>query len=130
MVGDDGSQFEYNPDKGMLHIGGIKDLQLIGGGAINITKGGPINMTAGANVFVKGANATIQGGTITLDGNVQISGTLTVKGFCDFQAGGQANPHIVNQDGSGGGTLLAQQSLEEEVRQLRDRVDALERRGT
>ena len=96
MMADDGAQMEYNPDTGNLHVGGVKTIEFIGGSSVTITLGGPFNVTA--------SDTTITSGTITLNGNVHITGTLIVDQPVTFSQGGNANPHIVNEDGTGGGT--------------------------
>jgi phage baseplate assembly protein V len=125
---DDGSYLEYDPDTGCLSILGVGTIYVNANGQIVIIAGGDMDLTtqANLNIVVQGnavatisgdltanvsgnatvtaATATVTAATITLQGNVTVTGTLTVDGVSTFLAGGEAFPHIVNSDGSGGGT--------------------------
>jgi phage baseplate assembly protein V len=112
MLADDGAQFEYDPDTGQLLAGGVKTIKIVGGSTITIVTGGDVDLTAGGNlnanisgnVIVVAANATIQAGTITLQGNVVVTGTLDVKGSTTLEVGGTTlSGHLTNADGAGGG---------------------------
>jgi phage baseplate assembly protein V len=96
MQADDGSYFEYDPDVGCLSVNGVSTIYL--------KSNGDLTANVGGNATVTAATATVQAGTITLQGPVHITGTLKVDGVCTFAAGGSANPKISNQDGSGGGS--------------------------
>jgi phage baseplate assembly protein V len=104
MLADDGAQFEYNPDTGQLLVGGVATIKIVGGGTITIVTGGDIDATAGGNANVTAATATIKAGSITLDGNVRITGTLTVVNTVTFQKDGTIATHLTNLDGAGAGS--------------------------
>jgi phage baseplate assembly protein V len=97
MLMDDGTLFEYDPD--------AKNWIITAQGTWNATFKGNINLTTqgNANIVVSGT-AVIQATTIDLQGNVNISGDLTVSGFSNLQGGGEATPNMINQDGSGDGS--------------------------
>jgi len=109
---DDGTQISHNPTTGATQVVGSKtvlfavggDIAMMSDGVWTINCSGNCNITAGGNATVTAANATIKAGTITLDGDVTITKTLTVDGVVSFKAGGSANPKITNDDGSGGGS--------------------------
>jgi phage baseplate assembly protein V len=73
-------------------------------GPMVITTSGPISIKAGGAITIEASSITLKAGTITLDGNVHVTGSLTVDGAVDFKAGGKIAPHLTNTDGSGGGS--------------------------
>jgi phage baseplate assembly protein V len=104
MLADDGAQFEYNPDNGQLLIGGVASVKVVGGGTITVVTGGDVDVTAGGNANVTAVNTTVKSGTITLQGNVVITGSLDVKGSTTLEVGGTTlSGHLTNADGAGGG---------------------------
>lgn len=88
---EDGSFFEHEPQSGTLTMAGIGTFHLsvngdtlsYSGGAWTLHVGGDITVTAGGNANVTAANATVKAGTITLDGNVHITGTLNTDSTID-----------------------------------------------
>jgi phage baseplate assembly protein V len=104
MLADDGAQFEYNPDNGQLLIGGVASVKVVGGGTITIVTGGDVDVTAGGNANVTAANATVNAGTITLNGNVKVTGTLDVTNTVTFHKDGSIATHLTNLDGAGAGS--------------------------
>jgi phage baseplate assembly protein V len=82
----DGSYFEYDPDQQCLSINGIATIYLKSSGQIQIVCGGDLDATVTGNVEVSCKNldatcsgeATVTAPTITLKGNVEITGTLQV----------------------------------------------------
>jgi phage baseplate assembly protein V len=112
MLADDGAQFEYNPDTGQLLVGGVKTVKIVTGGTVTVvsgadidaTVGGNLNATVSGNIVASAANATVTAGTITLQGNVIVTGTLDVKGSTTLEVGGTTlSGHLANADGAGGG---------------------------
>jgi len=117
---DDGTQISHNPTTGAFQMIGPKTaLFAVGGdiammsdsvwtincsGKCNVTSGGDCNINAGGNAFVSAANVTVQGGTITLQGNTHITGTLTVDDVVRFNKTGSIATHLTNNDGAGGGS--------------------------
>ena len=65
---------------------------------------GPWTLQSSGNISITGTTCTITAPTITLAGNVEITGTLKVDGYATLAQGGIAQPHITNSDGSGGGS--------------------------
>jgi phage baseplate assembly protein V len=117
---DDGSLFEYDPDAGCLSINGVATIyvnalgqvQIIAGGDIDVTTRGNCNVTVSGNLTasvtgnanVTAATATIQAATITLEGNVMVTGTLQVMEAVQFDSTGTIASHLTNLDGEGGGS--------------------------
>ncbi|MGD0178764.1 MAG: phage baseplate assembly protein V [Terriglobales bacterium] len=105
MQPDDGSMFEYDPDVGCLVVNGIGTLYFnalgqaifICGGDLDVTVGGNLNATVTGNVIITAPN-------ISLNGNVEITGTLSTTGSVAFGAGGTIQTHLQNLDGAGGGS--------------------------
>jgi phage baseplate assembly protein gpV len=116
---DDGMQVSHNPETGATQLIGSKTVLFVAGGDIalhsdgvqtihcsgkfNATSGADTNMSAGGNTVISASNVTIIGGTITLQGNVHITGDLTVDGTT-YMKQAIADPNCQNTDGSGGGT--------------------------
>jgi phage baseplate assembly protein gpV len=119
-VFEDGAALGYNPQSGVLNVVGVNQINIGAGGTVSIysggslllqvggdvsgTVGGNITLTAGGNANVTAANITLKAGTITLDGPVHITKTLTVDGVSNLNSGGTATPRLTNADGSGNGS--------------------------
>jgi phage baseplate assembly protein V len=73
-----------------------------GKGSLNFASDGPIVISCN-NLTISAANIILKAGTITLDGNVHITGNLTVDGTTNMKQA-HASPNCTNSDGSGGGT--------------------------
>ena len=123
---DDSSYFEHDPDTGCLSINGIATLyfnakgqiKIICGGDCDVTVGGNLNASVTGNVEVTctdldatcSGEATVTAPTITLKGNVEITGTLKVDetlevvGNVQFDSTGSIQTHLQNIDGDGGGS--------------------------
>jgi phage baseplate assembly protein V len=107
MASEDGAFFEHEPQSstttmagiGTLHISVGGDTLAFSGGTWTLNVGGDCDITAGGNANVTAANATIKAGTITLDGDVTVTKSLTINGFTNAKGGGQTNPHMSNVDG-------------------------------
>ncbi len=116
MSGEDGSYFEHEPNTGTTTMAGIRNLHIKTtgdaviyidgnemrqiGGAITEQVGATITITAGGVITLNAPTFVINAPTITLNGDTTVTKSLTVKGFTDLQGGGQANPHMLNEDGS------------------------------
>jgi len=72
-------------------------------GQLRVKSAQPINITSGA-VMVIAPSVTIQAPSITLQGNVHITGTLTVDDNVSFGKGGSIATHLTNNDGQGNGS--------------------------
>lgn len=105
VVFDDGTYITYDPGSHTLTVNTQGPVNLTTTGAVSVTADGnvTVNTQGNANITASGT-ATVQATTITLQGNVHVTGTLLCDGFATFSAGGTANPKIINQDGSGGGS--------------------------
>jgi phage baseplate assembly protein gpV len=105
---DDGTQISHNPETGALQVVGPKTVLFAVGGDIafhsdgvwTINCSGNCNVTAGGNANVTAANVTVTGGTITLQGNVHVTGSLTV----DQNINGNADENISGNSYSGSRT--------------------------
>jgi phage baseplate assembly protein V len=105
VIFDDGTYVTYDPGSHTMTVNTQGPINMTTTGAVSVTAQGnvTVNTQGNANVTASGT-ATVQATTITLQGNVHVTGTLLCDGFATFSAGGTANPKIVNQDGSGGGS--------------------------
>jgi phage baseplate assembly protein gpV len=117
MAGSDGSWFEHEPNSGTTTLAGIQHLHIKAGQSLiyvatemmqvsgTSTKqvGGTVGLNAGGQITITAPMINLNGVTIDSSGNVVIPGTLTVKGSTSMQLA-TANPHCVNEDGSGGGS--------------------------
>jgi phage baseplate assembly protein V len=76
-----------------------------GTGTLTITSVGPIDIKCSGPCFIEsGGPMILRAANITLEGNVHITGALTVDGVSNLNAGGTANPRMTNADGSGNGS--------------------------
>jgi phage baseplate assembly protein V len=101
---DDGARREYDPDAKKESFSTPGEIDYSAGTTITITAEGRITITSYTSIIVEAPSISLNGVIIDSRGNVTIPGTLTVEGLCDFQAGGNADPSIINVDGSGGGS--------------------------
>ena len=94
----DGTIFTYD--------NGAKQWTIAAQGKVNLSTLGDVTLSCGGNLMatVVGSTTIKSAGLLTLDADVKITKTLTVEGVVDFQAGGKAEPHITNTDGTGGGS--------------------------
>jgi phage baseplate assembly protein V len=105
---DDGTQISHNPETGAFQVVGPKtalfavggDIAMMSDGVWTIHCSGNCNITAGGNANVTAANVTVKAGTITLDGDVTITKTLTV----DQNITGNADESISGNSYSGSRT--------------------------
>jgi len=71
---------------------------------IVITSGNVSITVTGTTSLTSSGTTTIKASAITLDSDVTITKSLTVKGVSNLQGGGTATPHMTNADGSGNGS--------------------------
>jgi len=98
--------------RGTLYVDGTYVLyDTANGGNYQINTPGQVTVTAKGNITATSQGlATVKAPNIKLDGNVEVTGTLTVDqsatvtGFSNLNGGGKATPNMQNADGSGGGT--------------------------
>jgi phage baseplate assembly protein V len=111
LATEDGAFFEHEPQSGTFTLAGVTTFHLhvngdslsFVGGKWTLNIGGDCNLTAGGDANVTATNATVKAGSIKLDGNVTVTGDLTVLGTMRTKLV-FADPHCQNLDGSGGGT--------------------------
>ena len=107
LATDDGAFFEHEPQSGTFTLAGVGTFHLsvngdslsYVGGTWTLNIGGDCDITAGGNANVTAANATVKAGSITLDGDVTVTKSLTVDGFTACKGGGTTTPHMTNADG-------------------------------
>ena len=114
MLADDGAQFEYNPDTGVLSVLGVTKINIAAsgdtvvysggnvtakvGGNVTATVGGNLNATVSGSTLLKsGGNTTITAPLIILDGPVQCNQTLDVKGVSTLEVGGTDSQRTSHQ---------------------------------
>ena len=106
---DDGTQISHNPETGAFQVVGPKtalfavggDIAMMSDGVWTIHCSGKCNVTSGGDCnIIAGGNVTVKGGTITLQGNVHVTGSLTV----DQDITGNANESISGNSYSGSRT--------------------------
>ena len=98
----DGAFFEHEPNSGTLTIADIGTLHLHVKGE-TLAFSGPWTLVSSGAVQITGTTVTVTAPTITLAGNVEITGSLKVDGYTTLAGGDIAEPHLQIQDGAGGG---------------------------
>jgi phage baseplate assembly protein V len=96
MATEDGAYFEHEPQSSTFTMAGVGTLHLsVGGQSLIFT--GTFTLNVGGAVTIDAGSATIKAGSITLDGPVHITQSLTVDGSIT----GKANEHIDGDSYSG-----------------------------